>query len=130
MTFTNPVKVPLEDQTISEGKHLKIVANMAPSLSEPSYMNRGDAFCIVSHFEPENYRVAWKSDMMPSFLLATERWQILTVDEATGKTKYETFEVFDGLLAYFVKFFVGAKLEKGFVAAGESLKKYSEEQNN
>ncbi|KAF8901018.1 hypothetical protein CPB84DRAFT_1708650 [Gymnopilus junonius] len=127
MTVTDRKAVPLEDQTIAEGKSIQVVANMEPSLSEPSYANRGNAFVVVSHFEPENYRVAWKSDMYPSFLLATERWQILTVDEVTGKTKYENFEVFDGILAYFVKFFVGAKLAKGFVAAGESLKAHAEE---
>jgi len=127
MTVTNRAKLPLEDQTIAEGKHIQIVANMAPSLSEPRSSDRGDAFVVVSTFDPENYRVAWKSDMLPSFLLNTERWQILTVDEATGQTKYETFEVFGGIVAYLVRFMVGAKLVVGFKAAADSLKNRVEE---
>ncbi|KDR78383.1 hypothetical protein GALMADRAFT_245543 [Galerina marginata CBS 339.88] len=127
MTVTNRAKVPLPDQTPEQGKHIQIVANMAVGLEEPRYRDRGDAFVVISTMDSENYRVAWKTDMLPSFLLLTERWQILTVDEATGQTKYETFEVFDGLLAYFVKFFVGTKLVAGFNAAAESLKKRAEE---
>jgi len=127
MTVTNRAMLPLPDQTPEEGKHIQIVANMALGLEEPRYFDRGNAFVVISTLDSENYRVAWKTDMLPSFLLISERWQILTVDEVTGQTKYETFEVFDGVLAYLVKFFVGAKLAAGFKAAADSLKKRAEE---
>jgi len=127
MKVTNREKLPLEDQTIAEGKNMQIVVSMMPTLSEPRYIDRGNAFVVVSTYDPENYRVAWKADMLPSFLLNTERWQTLTVDEATGHTKYETFEFFGGILAYITKFMVGSKLAVCFQAAADSLKKRAEE---
>lgn len=44
-----------------------------------------------------------------------------------GGTKYESIEVFTGLAAYFLKFFLGSGLKKGFVEMGEALKKRCEE---
>ncbi|KDR78380.1 hypothetical protein GALMADRAFT_245540, partial [Galerina marginata CBS 339.88] len=101
--------------------------NMAPSLGEIRYMDRGNAFAVISAFDPENYRVAWKADMLPGFLLKSERWQMLTIDEATGQTKYENFEVFGGVLAYLVRYLAEAKIKAGFKAATDSLKKRAEE---
>lgn len=127
--MTNASKELLPDQTPGEGKYIKILANMAPGTEpeEPRHADRGDAFCIISTYDPVNYRVGWKSRMMPGFLLSAYRWQALHVDETTGMTRYENTEVFGGLLAYFIKYFVGPKLVKGFQGAGDSLKKRAEE---
>ncbi|KAF8909669.1 hypothetical protein CPB84DRAFT_1765153 [Gymnopilus junonius] len=95
----------LGDQTLAEGKNIHITINTALTLSEPGVLDGGSAFAVVSTFDPENYR----------YLLNTERWQILSVDEATGKTKYETHEFFDGILRII-------KIAKGFQAAADTLK--------
>lgn len=128
MVLVTPKGETLVDQTLELGKHIKILAHMAPGPvpSEPGYWDRGDALAVVSSLEPEIHRVAWTAAMYPSYILHTVRTQALSVDEATGKTKYENREVFGGLLAYFVKFFVGGKLNQGFIGAAESLKKHAE----
>jgi hypothetical protein len=76
----------------------------------------------------ENYRAAWVYDVLPTWLLATERWQILTEVEIAGEkvTRYESREVFSGLLAYFVKWLLQAKLKLAFDAMGTDLKARSE----
>ncbi|KAF9562909.1 hypothetical protein CPC08DRAFT_706433 [Agrocybe pediades] len=133
-TFVHTIEVTTEskellpDQTPAEGKFIKILANMAPGdkPEEPKGSNRGDAFCVISTYDPVNYRVGWKSRMMPEFLLSAYRWQALHIDEATGKTRYENTEVFNGLLGYFIKYFVGSKLARGFQGAADSLKKRAE----
>jgi len=52
---------------------------------------------------------------------------MLSVDETSGKTKYETIEEFNGVVAYAIKFFVGGMLRLGFKAAAESLKARAEQ---
>lgn len=121
-------RLPFTDQTPELGKHIEILANMAPKdvPEDPSYWDKGNAYAVISTLEPEIYRVAWTAAMYPHFILNTVRTQALSIDEATGKTKYENREVFGGLLAYIVKFVAGAKLVKGFAGAAESLKKHAE----
>ena len=63
---------------------------------------------------------------MSPWLMTTERWQWLTRTE-DGKTKYETIEVFGGIMAYLVKWLVRGKLELGFQAMANDLKSRSEE---
>ena len=46
--------------------------------------------------------------------------------DAEGKTVYETREVFAGIGAYFIKWFLGTNLKKSFGAMAEGLKTYSE----
>ncbi|KAF8966894.1 hypothetical protein BDZ97DRAFT_1657011 [Flammula alnicola] len=127
MTLTTPSKEPLPDQTPAEGKHLYMKVNMPPTMEEPGWFGANSAFTIISAMDPENYRVAWKFAGLPSFLLHTERWQALSVDEATGKTKYETIEVFGGIMAYIVKFFSREKLVAGFQAVADALKSRAEQ---
>jgi hypothetical protein len=45
---------------------------------------------------------------------------------ADGNTKYETREVFGGILAYIVMFFFQAKLKLSFDAMGVALKERAE----
>ncbi|KAF8154106.1 hypothetical protein B0H34DRAFT_720351 [Crassisporium funariophilum] len=126
-TVVDASKQLLPDQTPAEGQYMSISVNMPPTLEEAGMFGKSSAFVTVTTLDPTNYRVAWCTAGMPRFLLHTERWQALSVDEATGKTKYETIEVFGGILAYFVRFFVGSKLSVGFKAAADTLKKRAEE---
>ena len=125
--MTDSNKNALEDQRLAEGKNIHITINTALTLSDPGVLDGGSAFAVVTKYEPENYCVAWKANSLPSFVLNAERWQILTLDESTGKTRYETHECFDGLLAYYVKFAVGKKIADGFAAAADCLRKRVEE---
>ncbi|KAF5314328.1 hypothetical protein D9619_011772 [Psilocybe cf. subviscida] len=127
MTVTSASKEPLADQTPAEGKHIHMNVHMPPTMGEPGCFGAQKAFVIISSVEPDNYRVAWKTAGMPSFLLHTERWQALSMDDVSGKTKYETIEVFGGVLAYLVKLFVGEKLKVAFRAAADSLKTKAEQ---
>uniref|UniRef100_A0A8H7XL02 SRPBCC domain-containing protein n=1 Tax=Psilocybe cubensis TaxID=181762 RepID=A0A8H7XL02_PSICU len=119
---------PLADQTLELGKYIDIRAHMNPGdvPEEPGYLDKGNAFVFISTLEPDIHRVAWTTSMFPSWILQSVRTQALSVDEASGKTKYENREVFSGFLSYIVKFFVGGKLNKGFAAAASSLKKHAE----
>lgn len=65
---------------------------------------------------------------MPRWLLNAERWQVL-IEVEGGKTRYETFETFGGILAYLIRVFLRSGLKKGFVAMAEGLKRRAEERN-
>lgn len=117
----------LADQTPREGSYLQISVNLPPTMEEPGLFGRGFAFVKITTIDHINHRAAWCTEGLPKFLLHTERWQALSVDEATGRTKYETIEVFGGILAYFIKFFVGKRLALGFQATAGCLKERAEE---
>jgi len=122
----NASKEILADQTPCEGSFLQIKVNLPPTMEEPGLFGKSSAFVKVTTIDHANHRAAWSAEGLPKFLLHTERWQALSVDEATGRTKYETIEVFSGILAYFVKFFVGKKLAVAFQAGADCLKKFAE----
>ena len=122
----NASKETLVDQTPFEGTFLQINVNLPPTMEEPGFFGKSSAFVKVTTIDHTNHRAAWSSEGLPKFLLYTDRWQALSVDEATGRTKYETIEVFGGLLAYFVKFFVGKNLALAFQASADCLKKCAE----
>lgn len=126
-TVMNSSKEPLLDQTPHEGAFIQISVNLPPTMQEPGFLSTSSAFVKITTLDHDNHRAAWCTEGLPKFLLQTERWQALSVDEATGKTKYETIEVFGGFLAYFVKFFVGKNLILGFQAFANGLKKCAEE---
>ena len=94
-------------------------------MGEPGLFQKQSAFVQITTLDHENYRAAWVNTALPQFLLSTERWQMLTV-ESDGKTKYETTEVFGGLLAFLIKFFMREKLVLGFDAQAQGLKKWAE----
>jgi len=126
-TVVNSSNEPLEDQTPREGNFLQVSVNLPPTMEEPGLFGKGSAFTKITTLDHTNHRVAWCTEGLPKFLLHTERWQALSVDVATGRTKYENIEVFGGILAYFVKFFVGKNLALGFKAAADCLKQCAEE---
>ncbi|KAJ3547573.1 hypothetical protein NM688_g5393 [Phlebia brevispora] len=122
-TVVDSAEQPLEEQTVKEGSFLYLTANIPPSMDAKS--RPSSTRLVVSHLDPENHRVAW-TNRMPAWIMTTERWQWLTAPE-DGKTKYETIEVFNGFLAYLVKWFVGSGLRQGFQAMADGLKAHSEQ---
>lgn len=127
MTLVTPSNQPLEDQTPAEGKHISIAINMPPKLGEPGWFGSGSAFVKIEMLDSQDFRAVWTTAGFPRWLLSSERWQMLSVDETSGKTRYETIEVFGGVAAYAIKFFVGGMLRLGFRAAAESLKARAEQ---
>jgi len=127
MTLITPSGQPLEDQTPAEGKQIAIVVNMPPKLGEPGWFGSGSATTQIEMLDSQNFRAVWTTVGLPHWLSHSERWQVLSVDETTGKTRYDTIEVFDGLVAYVIKFLMGGKLSVGFRAAAESLKAKAEQ---
>ncbi|KZT22978.1 hypothetical protein NEOLEDRAFT_573125 [Neolentinus lepideus HHB14362 ss-1] len=116
-------KKPLGDQTPAPGKYLLISFSMPPTL-DPSVKPK-PAFEYITNVDHANYRVSWRNVDMPAWLLWADRWQSLT-EEGDGKVKYETFEVFGGILAYVVKWFMSGHLEEAFEAMGKGLKERAE----
>jgi len=127
MTLINPSKQPLEDQTPAEGNQVSIAVNMPPKLEEPGLFGRGSATVQIDMLDSQNFRAVWTTVGVPHWLSHSERWQVLTVDETTGKTRYDTIEVFDGLMAYVIQFLLGGMLRAGFRAAAETLKARAEQ---
>lgn len=130
--LTDPSKKPLpaSQQTPRAGAHLHIYpVHIPPSFDPPSIFPAGSAFQIITIVDNDNYRCAWEDVQFPSWLLSTERWQALVevVEDGRKKTRYETIEVFSGLMAHLVKMFVGNGLQMGFTAMAEGLKKRSED---
>ncbi|KAH7919555.1 hypothetical protein BV22DRAFT_1099260 [Leucogyrophana mollusca] len=125
--ITDAHKKPLADQTPHEGSHLYIhPVNIPPAFTDDKWFP-GSAFERISALDKSNYRVAWVNIEMPHWLLNAERWQALVEIEG-GKTRYETIEVFGGVVAYIVRTFFGKGLNEGFRAMAEGLKKRAEEQ--
>ena len=96
-------------------------------MQEPGFFRKSSILGKITAIDHVNHRVAWRFHGLPKCLLHTARWQTLSVDEVTGRTKYETIEVFGGFLAYLTKFFFGKNLALGFKAMAECLKKRAEE---
>lgn len=94
-------------------------------MGEPHFMGSHSTVVRITVIDHENYRAAWTTaGGLPKWALFAERWQTLTVEGE--KTKYESVEVFSGILAYVVKFFTGKNLVLGVKAMAEGLKSRSE----
>jgi len=93
----------------------------------PGLFGEGSAFVKITTLDHENFRVAWNFVALSKFILNAERWQVLSYDSITKQTKYESIEVFGGLLAYFVKWFVRPNIVLGFQATAEGLKRRAEQ---
>lgn len=100
--------------------------HLPPTLDDlPSY-KKSSAFVVCTCLDNGNHRVAWRTaGSLPAWLLDAERWQMLTVQE-DGRVKYESVEVFKGIVAYLVKLVVGKDLILGVEAMAEGLKKRAE----
>lgn len=78
--------------------------------------------------ERKGFRVAWKAEGFPSFLLRSERVQEFVEIEGQGAVACEYFcwETFYGLLAPVVRLSVGTKLVSAFGAWMGGLKRFAE----
>lgn len=103
--------------------------HIPPTFADSSVWFPSSAFEIITHVDNENHRLAWLNLMAPKFILHAERWQALSAVEG-GKTKYETVEVFSGILAWVLKLLMEGGLNKGFEAMAEGLKTQSEQMRN
>ncbi|KAF8841865.1 hypothetical protein BDN67DRAFT_966582 [Paxillus ammoniavirescens] len=133
--LTDALKNPLppSQQTPRAGAHLLIYpVHIPPSFDPPKIFPASSAFEVITTLDPENYRCAWKNVEWSSWILDAERWQALVevVEDGRKKTRYDTIEVFSGLLAYPIRFFVGSGLQGAFTAMAQGLKTRSEEKNS
>lgn len=112
------------DPTPAEDKHLAVTAHVPPTMGSPGLFGETHLFAVITVIDHDNYRAAWElspSFLLPSWLLRSERWQILT-EGPGGEANYETFEVFSGLAAYSMRLFVGEGIQLGFRAFADSLR--------
>jgi hypothetical protein len=125
-TVVSESGVALADQTPTAGRKLFISpVHLPPTMGTPRFMESHSTTVRMTTIDHDNYRAAWvTAGGLPSWLLQAERWQMLTVEE--GKTKYESVEVFRGIIAYVVKFFTGKNLVLGVRAMAEGLKSRAE----
>ena len=115
---------PLPDQSIvSEGHFLQLKVHLPATMEENGQVQ--NTRVKVTFVDHEAYRAAWSHVGLPNWLLRSERWQLLSQTE-DGKTKYETIEVFGGVMAYLVKWLKGADLDAAFNAFAVGLKERSE----
>lgn len=98
--------------------------HLPATLSETGNVN--NTRVRVTFIDRETHRVAWSHVGLPSFLLHSERWQWL-IETEDGKTKYETIEVFGGVVAWLVKWLKAAELREAFGAFADGVKKRAEQ---
>ncbi|KAJ7756237.1 hypothetical protein B0H16DRAFT_1674773 [Mycena metata] len=125
-TLVSPAGVALADQTPAGGELMLIApVHLPPTMGKPRFMESHSTTVRITTIDHENYRAAWvTAGALPKWALFAERWQTLTIVD--GKTKYESIEVFSGILAYVVNFFTGKNLDLGVKAMAEGLKSHSE----
>jgi hypothetical protein len=125
-------KKPIANQTLAVGQMIYMYpVHVPPTMDEPGFGQTKSAYVVTTTVDHDNHRVAWETAGLPKFLLHAERWQILTV-VGDGKVEYHTFEPFNGLLAYILKWFMKDKLQSGLEAVADGLKARAESaaQNN
>ncbi|KAJ7456901.1 hypothetical protein FB451DRAFT_1275187 [Mycena latifolia] len=117
----------LADQTPTAGKTMLIrPVHLPPTMGNPGFMESHSTTVKITAIDHDNFRAAWiTANGLPAWALQAERWQMLTVEG--GKTKYESIEVFRGIIAYVVKFFTGKNLVLGVRAMAEGLKSRAED---
>lgn len=132
-TLVSPTSslTPLPNQLPTVGAHLLIFpVHVPPTMDDASVRFPSSALERITAMDHENYRCAWLNIQFPAWLLKSERWQVLGAVVSEGEqelTKYESVEVFEGVLAYMIKWSIRDGLAKGFQAMGEALKKRAEE---
>lgn len=116
-------KVVLEDQTPAKGKYLLMKVHIPPTMDDS--VGFQNAFELITAFDDVNHRLAWKN-LLPQWFIKAERWQALSTTE-DGKTVYESREVFGGIGAYLIKWFIATNLMKSFEAMADAVKTRSEQ---
>lgn len=100
--------------------------HIPPTMGEAKFLQKGSAYVQCFVLDAVNYRMAWTSGgSLPRFVLHPERWDILTVT-VEGKTKFESVEVVNGILAYPLRLFLSANLKLGFDEMAKALKSRAE----
>lgn len=110
------------DQTPAEGKYLLMYVHIPPTLDDSA--PKTEAFEHIIFFDDAVHRLAWKN-LLPQWFVRAERWQALSTT-AEGRTRYESREVFAGVGAYLIKWFISKNLQKSFDAMGDALKARAE----
>ncbi|KAJ4481177.1 hypothetical protein J3R30DRAFT_3287412 [Lentinula aciculospora] len=126
----NPNSAPL-----SVGHRIEIYpVHLPPTMDDASvgFLQKNSTLVEVTVLDHETHRVAWRTaNMLPRWMLDAERWQMITVEEDARegevKCKYESYEVFKGILAYVVRWFVGKELKLGVKAMADGLKGRAEQ---
>ncbi|KAL4065530.1 hypothetical protein V8B97DRAFT_1984657, partial [Scleroderma yunnanense] len=122
--------LPADQQTPRAGAHLLIhPVHIPPSFDPPKLLPASSIMAIITVMDSQNYRCAWVATGYPAWMLQTERWQALVEvegEDGRKKTRYETKEVFSGVLAYGISVALAGGLQKGFDAMAEGLKQRSE----
>ncbi|EJD05055.1 uncharacterized protein FOMMEDRAFT_80890 [Fomitiporia mediterranea MF3/22] len=104
-----------QDQVLMQDKFLLMTCFILPMTTKPF-----ERIVVVDH---QNHRLSWVNIDYPSWAMRAQRWQTLTASTASnGRTRYETWEAFDGVLAYIVKWVLGRKLREAFGAFADALK--------
>ncbi|KAJ4476345.1 hypothetical protein C8J55DRAFT_561758 [Lentinula edodes] len=121
---------------LSVGHRIKLYpVHLPPTLDDANVglLQTSSVLAEVTVLDHNNYRVAWRiAGMLPRWMLDAERWQMVTVEEGEGaggdvKCKYESYEVFKGILAHVVRWYVGKELTMGVNAMAEGLKRRAEQ---
>ncbi|KAI0057623.1 hypothetical protein BV25DRAFT_1357244 [Artomyces pyxidatus] len=114
---------PLLGRAPERGVHIRLAMHIPPTMDDSAKPSQAEE--ILTHVDHENLRLAWRFATPARWLMHAERWQILR--GAGEQTTYETWEVFGGLLAYPISFFMKGKLQAAFDAMAEALKARAEE---
>lgn len=77
--------------------------------------------------EKKTWKICWSAQGYPDFLLKTVRWNEIEETEG-GECVYRTGEDMDGVLAYFVKLFVGSAVTNGIDTWAKDLKDIAEKE--
>ncbi|KIK65018.1 hypothetical protein GYMLUDRAFT_194831 [Collybiopsis luxurians FD-317 M1] len=108
--------------------------HLPPTMDDANvgFFGKNSTLVEVTVLDHENRRVAWRTaNMLPRWMLDAERWQMITVEEDGGggetKCKYESYEVFKGILAYVVQWYVGKELKVAVDAMAKGLKERAEQ---
>lgn len=121
--------VPLPSQTPAVGLKIHIAPiHLPPTMGPPGFMQAQRTDVRIIALDHARYQAAWATASaggMPRWALYAERWQGLSVVEG-GRTRYESREVFRGVLGWVVWVFAGGNLVKGVRAMAEGLKQRAE----
>ena len=72
------------------------------------------------------HQLGWEFPWWPAWLLNGVRVQVVAHDEASGKTRYATREVFCGPFAHLLSWTSAGRVTHGFEAVAKALKERAE----
>ncbi|KAF7357650.1 hypothetical protein MSAN_01361600 [Mycena sanguinolenta] len=121
MTIVSESGSPVDDQTLAVGKVFDSAVNIPPEMAPP----RMNGLSRVTTLDHENFRAGWETPAgLSTWFFFYQRWTELTVEDA--KTKWETFEVYSGPMAYVVYWLMYKNMLVSLKAMAEALKSRAE----